>query len=276
LRKKEAVAAEMATAQNQGLPFLHVSGMYGTERGSLALVWPLAPHPRNKNEVIVWDLAADPSELVTLDVPTLRQRLFTRAADLPEGMTRLPIKTIHLNKSPIVIGNLKTLDDATAAKWGLDIALGLRHAEIAARHTQALAGMWPAIFEQPPREGATDVDEDLYGGFVNNDDRRALQRLRALSPEQLASKRLAFADARLNELLFRYRARNFPQTLSEPERAQWLAHCAHRLHEGAGEALTLSAFFERIDELEKSADERGQEILGALVDYATEIAPERD
>ena len=38
---------------------------------------------------------------------TLRQRLFTRTADLPEGMTRLPVKSVHINKSPIVIGNLK-------------------------------------------------------------------------------------------------------------------------------------------------------------------------
>ncbi len=41
-----------------------------------------------------------------------------------------------------------------------------------------------------------------------------------LSP--LAAKRPAFADPRLDELLFRYRARNFPGTLSEPEQAQWL------------------------------------------------------
>ena len=54
------------------------------------------------------------------------------------------------------------------------------------------------------------------------------------------------------------------------------AHCAHRLHDGAGGSQTLTAFFEQIDALQETADERGQEILGALVDYATEIAPERD
>jgi exodeoxyribonuclease-1 len=74
----------------------------------------------------------------------------------------------------------------------------------------------------------------------------------------------------------RYRARNFPATLSPAEQAQWQEHCAHRLHDGAGGALTLQAFFERVDLLEAAADERGQDILGALVDYATAIAPERD
>ena len=93
---------------------------------------------------------------------------------------------------------------------------------------------------------------------------------------QLASKRPAFSDPRLDELFFRYRARNFPQTLNEAEQGQWLEHCAHRLHDGAGGGLTLAAFFEQIDVLGEEADERGQEILGALVDYATQIAPDRD
>ena len=276
LRKKDEVVKEMALAQGQGLPFLHISGMYPVERGCMALVWPLSPHPTNKNEVIVWDLAHDPSELFALGVEAIRRRMFSKADDLPEGETRLPIKTIHTNKSPVVIGNLKTLNAATAAKWGLDIPRGLKHAEMAARQGGTMAGLWPAVFERPSPEHAPDVDEDLYGGFIGNEDRRTLQRLRTLSPEQLAAKRPAFADARLDELLFRYRARNFPTTLSEPEQAQWLQHRAHRLHDGAGGGTTLQAFFEQIDALGETADERGQDILGALVDYATEIAPERD
>jgi exodeoxyribonuclease I len=272
LRKKDAVVAEMGV----GKPFLHISGMYGVERGALALVWPMAPHPSNKNEVIVWDLSADPSELLTLNAEAIRLRMFSKTEDLPDGVSRLPIKTIHINKSPIVIGNLKTLSAATATRWGLDTELAQRHAEVLKHKANLLAGIWPAVFERPAREGASDVDEDLYGGFVGNEDRRALERLRALPANELADQRPAFADARLGELLFRFRARNFPATLSEAEQAQWQEHCAHRLHDGAGAALTLHDFFERIDLLEESADERGQDILGALVDYATGIAPERD
>jgi exodeoxyribonuclease I len=276
LRNKHEVVKEMALAQGQGLPFLHISGMYAVERGCTAIVWPLSPHPTNKNEVIVWDLAHDPSELFTLNVEAIRRRLFSKADELPEGETRLPIKTLHINKSPVVIANLKTLSAATAAKWGLEVALALRHSELAAQRGGNLAGVWPAVFERPAPVHAPDVDEDLYGGFVGNEDRRTLQRLRMLSPEQLASKRPAFADHRLDELLFRYRARNFPATLSEPEQSQWQQHRAHRLHDGAGGSQTLAAFFEQIDALGESADERGQDILGALVDYATEIAPDHD
>ena len=272
LRKKDAVLAEIGV----GRPFLHISGMYGVERGCVALVWPLAPHPTNKNEIVVWDLREDPAELLTLNVTDLRTRMFSKADELPEGVTRLPIKTIHINKSPVVIANLKTLSADAAAKWGIDVEQCLRHGETAAQIAPKLAGMWPAVFERPAREGPTDVDEDLYGGFLGNDDRRTLQRLSRMSAPQLAAARPAFTDARLDELLFRYRARNFPESLDDAQRAQWLAHCAHRLHDGAGGGLTLEVFMEQIDTLGEEADERGQVILGALVDYATQIAPERD
>jgi exodeoxyribonuclease-1 len=269
LRKKEAVWAEIGS----GRPFVHLSGRYPVERGCLAVVWPLAPHPTNKNELIVWDLAQDPRPLAGLDAETVRRRLFTRQDELPEGEQRLPIKTIHVNKSPIVIGNLKTLG-AAAQRWGLDLDAAQRHAGHAQALGRTLDGLWPQVFQRPAEAQAADVDEDLYGGFVPNEDRRTLQRLRELAPAQLAAKRPAFHDGRLQELLFRYRARNFPETLDAPEQARWQRHCVERLHGGAGGALTLAAFFERIDILAESADERGQAILGALYDYAEGIAPE--
>lgn len=270
LRRKEAVLDEIGT----GRPFLHLSGMYAPERGCLAVVWPLAPHPTNRNELIVWDLSADPAQLAALDAGQLRERIFTRTEALPEGVERLPVKTIHLNKSPVVIGKLNTLSAPLAERWGIDLGAVQRHVQDAARAAAAVAGLWAEVYARPAPAAAPDVDEDLYGGFVGNTDRGRLDRLRALPPEQLATARTGFDDPRLAELLFRYRARNFPATLAADERARWEEHRAARLHEGAGGALTLQAFFDRIDALSEGADERGQEILGALYDYAEQIAPE--
>ncbi|WP_298834440.1 exodeoxyribonuclease I [uncultured Piscinibacter sp.] len=271
LRRKEAVLAEIGSDR----PFLHVSGMYAPERGCLAVVWPLAPHPTNKNELIVWDLAADPQELFALDAETIRARLFSRADALPEGVPRLPIKTIHLNKSPVVVGNLKALNPAMAERWGVDLAQATRHAQAAASGASQLAGRWADVFERPAPTSAIDVDEDLYGGFVGHADRGRLQRLRELPPDRLAARRTGFDDGRLEELLFRYRARNFPETLADDERERWAQHCLQRLHEGAGGAMTVADFLERIDALSDTADERGEEILAALYDWAEQIAPER-
>jgi exodeoxyribonuclease-1 len=271
LRKKERVATEI------GLPikkaFLHVSGMIPVERGCITAVWPLAVHPQNKNEVIVWDLHYDPSELFSLDAATIQQRMFSKADALPEGVTRLPIKSIHLNKSPIVISNLKTLSAERAAHWDFDIQQVHAHAAVAAEAPN-MSRIWEEVFSRPSLI-EVDVDEDLYGGFIGSNDRRLLNDLRSMKAEQLKKAQPAFQDGRLEELLFRYRARNFPQSLSQDEQQQWEQHRAARLHDGAAKALTIEQLFERIDQLSETASERDEEILGALYDYAELIAPAR-
>ena len=274
LHKKDRVAAELGlpTSPQTAQPFLHISGMFPPERGCMAVMWPLATHPTNKNELLAWDLSQDPSELPLLDVATLRQRLFSRSTDLPEGVQRLPIKSVHLNKSPMVVRKLATLTPEMAAQWGVDIDMALRNAEKAAGLPD-MSAIWPEVFQRP-KEAAPDVDEDLYGGFIGNADRRRLNQLRALSPAELAHSRVGFDDDRLEELLFRYRARNFPETLSPEDAERWEAHRVAWLLEGEGGARNVDALFARIDVLSETADERGEEILGALYEYAEFVAPE--
>lgn len=271
LRSKDAVWAEIGS---QPRPLLHVSGRYGVERGCIAIVWPLAPHPRNKNELIVWDLGSDPSELFELRAEAIRARLFVAAADLPEGVSRLPIKTIHINKSPFVCSSLQTLSDPQAERYGVDRERALRHAEVLRQKGHLLDGLWRDVFLPYVAEGPVAAEADLYGGFVPEADRRLLGQLRALSAEQLAERvrggRVAFADARLDELLWHYRARHHGEQLDAAETERWLAERARRLHGGG----RLAAYLERLDQLQlEREDERSQALLEALVDWVEQIAP---
>jgi exodeoxyribonuclease-1 len=53
--------------------------------------------------------------------------------------------------------------------------------------------------------------------------------------------------------LFRYRARNFPESLSEIEKAQWQEWRHERLHNAiSGDWLTRETLLTRLDELEKN------------------------
>ena len=275
LHRKDGVSHELGlpVAPRHARPFWHVSGMFPGERGCLALMWPLAMHPKNKNELIAWDLAFDPRELESLNAADMRLRLFSKAAELPEGVLRLPVKSIHLNKSPMVMTNLKVLSPAMAQRWGVDVQEQLKNAEYA-RALPDMSAIWSEVFDRPdgPRP---DVDEDLYGGFVSNSDRRRLNDLRSMTPDQLAHAHPAFEDERLPELLFRYRARNFPEGLTDDETERWEAHRAERLFDGASGARTVEQLFDQIDALSVEADERGEAILGALYDYAESIAPHR-
>lgn len=276
LHKKEKAASEIGLPL-MSKPFLHISGMFGTERGCLAVMWPLAVHPKNKNEVIAWDLRFDPTELLSLDIATIQQRMFSKSDALPEGVSRLPVKSIHLNKSPMVISNLKTLSPEMATRWQLDMPTIMQHAQSAANlmHRPEL-GMqfWEKVYARPMAE-AVDVDEDLYGGFVSTADRRTLNDLRNMNGAQLAKAQPNFQDHRLPELVFRYRARNYPETLSSAESAQWLEHRIARMLDGENNARTVEAYFNQIDSLSETADEAEQEILGALYDYAELVVPVR-
>ena len=273
LHKKDRVAQELGlpTTQASAQPFLHVSGMFAPEQGCIAVLWPLASHPTNRNELIAWDLRHNPQAIASLSAADIRERLFTRADALPPGVQRLPIKNVHLNKSPMVVRNLRTLTDAQAAAWQIDMAQALQHAE----HARALPDMsaiWAEVFARPPAaESAPDVDGDLYGGFLGTSDRRKLDHLRSLPPGQLADARTGFDDARLEELFWRYRARNFAATLSPDDAQRWHAHCAERLLDGAGGARTVDDLLAQLDERHATADAAGQAVLAALHDYAEQI-----
>ncbi|WP_373976420.1 exodeoxyribonuclease I [Chitinibacter sp. SCUT-21] len=276
LRKKDRVFDEINLAQPK--PFVHISGMYGVERGNLAIVWPLGMHPTNKNEIIVWDLAFDPSELFGLDAAEIRRRMFSKQDELGDT-PRLPIKTIHANKSPIVVSNIKVLREQDLARWQIDLAQINSHA---AKLSEAPLLPWGEVFVRERDSGdKPDVDGNLYGGFVSSTDRRTLTRLRGLNGDKLASEIVHFEDRQLEELFFRYRARNFPHTLSEEETMRWEQWRSARLFDGAAGALTLEAYSEEIDRLAESIGDEGNEdsarseaILAALYDYAEMIAPE--
>lgn len=271
LRSKERVAQEMGlpAAVASAQPFLHVSGMFGAARGCIALMAPLAMHPANKNEVLAWDLMHDPAELAALTPEQVRQRLFTPAQELPEGTPRLPIKGVHLNKAPIVIAALKTLRPEQARQWGIDFAQAQTHLE-RLHALPDLSALWQQVYARPEAAAAVDVDEDLYGGFTSRDDRRRLDELRrAFKPGSSEPPRLpGFDDARLHELVWRWRARNRPESLTPDEQRRWREHCQARLLHGAGGALTLQSYFDRIDALAQAReDERSQDILGALYEW---------
>jgi exodeoxyribonuclease-1 len=234
-------------------------------------MWPLSMHPTNKNELIAWDLAHDPRELASMNVDEIRLRLFTKSNALPDGISRLPVKSVHLNKSPMVMSNWKILSPQMAQRWELDLDAQLKNAEMA-RDLPDMSGIWPEVFKRP-QEAPPDVDEDLYGGFIGNADRRRLNQLRQLPADKLTASPPAFDDPRLSELLFRYRARNFPHSLSEQEQQAWQQHRAARLLQGGAGVRTLQVLFDELDQLAESADEHGEALLGTLYDYAESIAP---
>ncbi|MCA6064461.1 exodeoxyribonuclease I [Thalassolituus marinus] len=225
LRFKHQVGA-LVDVQNHK-PLVHISGMYPVEQGCMAIVVPLCWHPTNKNSVIVYDLHSDVEALISLSAEEIAQRVFTRNADMPEGMTRLPLKEVHINKSP-VLAPAKTLTPDQAERWGLSGDV-LRTNLATLKNAGDLTAKLHQVFSGREFAPATDVDAQLYDSFFPAADKQAMATVHELSPWDLADWPAPFRDARGEEMLFRYRARNFPDTLNEDERERWEQHRVARL-----------------------------------------------
>ena len=113
----------------------------------------------------------------------------------------------------MVVGNLQDAERRTGRALATGPrALRMAHARRAARGRD-MAGDLAQVFQRAGRRPPSDVDEDLYGGF-RRQRRPAPARTRcAHAAEQLAARAPFRRSPRCTELLFRYRARNFPETL---------------------------------------------------------------
>tara|TARA_R110001583_G_scaffold15292_7_gene63031 strand:+ start:3841 stop:5283 length:1443 start_codon:yes stop_codon:yes gene_type:complete len=217
LRRKPAVADLIDVAQRK--PLVHISGMFPVEQGCMAIVVPLCMHPKNKNSVIVFDLHQDPTPLFELTAEEIRQRVFTKTDDLPEGVERLPLKELHLNKSP-VLAPAKTLTPDQAARWNLSGDTLRKHLGMIKQGVDITAKL-QQVFAEREFAAHTDVDTQLYDGFFSPADRNLMNELHNASPWDLPSFQGRFKDRRGDEMLFRYRARNFPETLEGDDRLRW-------------------------------------------------------
>lgn len=246
---------------------LHVSGMYPAAKGCIAPVLPLLQHPRNKNEIIVYDLRQQPQMLLSMTPEEMAENLYARSEDMPEGFERLALKGVHCNKSP-VLAPVTTLNPELAKKWQIDWQLAEQHRQqilSEKKLTQRLTALYQKTADNPP----PDADAALYEGMISDADRRLCNELLAKNPAQLAAWEPSFADERLRTLYFRYRARNWPESLNVREQEQWRHFCEARLLEGQfGNELTVARYRQILEEAVSSGRaEQQPELFRQLAEW---------
>ena len=270
LRDKHQAAAQLDLVNHN--PVVHTSRMYPAKTGCTTLVMPLIAEPGNNNSVLVYDLRHDPDMFLDLDITDLDQLLFTRSEDLPEGMQRLPVKSVKINKCP-ALAPRNTLDAQAAERIALDL-------DACHRHWQKLSEN-PDFFRRVAKaytsrefESSGDVDVALYDGFLDNVDAASLAQIRRAAPQQLAKMRFDFHDQRLPELLFRYRARNWPETLTLAETERWEQIRLQRLMQGnGGGSITYADFTDQLAVLRDMHKDHvhAQQILEALEAWGKDV-----
>ncbi len=248
-------------------PLVHVSGMFGASRNNTSWIIPVIDHPTNNNSVIAIDLAMNPAPLLDLNADELRDRLYTKRDELSEDELPVPIKTISLNKCPILT-TAKALTADDAKRIGLDRDKCLESLRLLQGSMSVIRSKLYELFvNEPEYPKSGNVDTQLYDGFFTPADRVSMDTILSTKPENLAALDVTANDDRIPKLLFNYRARNFPHTLDEKDVRRWNNHRSEYF-----EAHGFQ-FMESIERLatEHEHDDKKVHILQELVRYAQSL-----
>jgi exodeoxyribonuclease-1 len=207
----------------------------------------------------------------------IRERVFTSQAELGEGVSRFALKGIQLNKCPVLAPSamLKSIPEERLASLELD-GERLRHHLSLLRSAADLPGRIAQAFDQPHEGDLTDPDEQLYaGGFISKKDREVLNRLLEQPSETLGEQELPFEDERLAELVFRFRARNHPDTLTGEEMERWEEFRSQRLMHPKKGWRSLEAYAQQLQRLAADPEltPEKRHILEELHLYGESIIP---
>jgi exodeoxyribonuclease I len=232
--RRKALIQSLINYQSSA-PLIHVSQRFGADRGCLALWLPICAHPSRPNEIIGIDLAGEIDSWIESDAEELADRIFIRAIDLPEGNTRVLIKTLHLNRAPM-LAELKTLQGADLRRLKLDpssehpLDLQLRRAAELRANLSLIRRLQEVYASHEAKASETPTATDgLYSGFVSNADSVLCEKVLSADVAAFPIITERFNDPRLRTLLWRYQARHFPESLTPAQKRLWRDECLNRI-----------------------------------------------
>lgn len=250
---------------------VHSSGMISSEFCATSIFLPLIRDPLNQNGVIAWDLRFDPDVLINLDNDLERARylLYTPQEDLKPGESRLGLKHIYANKVPSV-APITTVCEESYKRIKLDEGLVYERAQRLLNYIESWHDMLIELFSDKPSFESIDVEHELYNKFIPNNDKYICNRVHITPDDKLPDLTEKFTDSRLKELLFRYRARNFYDTLSNEEICKWQEYCQIRINN-----LNNTSSISKIDFINKSNDimknAPNNKVLQSWLDYISKL-----
>ena len=275
LRDKRAVK-ELVQAQE---PFVYTSGRYDANYEKTTVAIQLA-EVADQQGALVYDLRHDPQVYADMTAEELLQ-LWGQRSD--ERTTPLPVKLLRYNRCPAV-APMSVLDEPSQDRLQLDLKQLQKHRQTLKTLQPKLQPLFTQAYQQFKEQlqqtslvpDLANVDELLYDALPDNQDRQVIPKIVAAAPEQLKPEAFTLQDKRLQVLLPLYKARNYPESLSNDEVKQWEAFCRQRLLDGGADSR-LHRFARRLEQAAKRpdvvADQQKQYLLQELQLYAESIIP---
>lgn len=271
LRKKEKVAEFLSNYENK--PFLHISSFYGKENYSMAVVKKIADHPTNKNAIIAFNLMKDAQMLVDLDPEEIKRILYAKKEELiEEGLDRIGLQVIKTNTCPI----FSDLDDikSRASEFNLQGDILRTNNKILTLYSNQIKSKVFEVFNTKYNNEEVDSDLMIYtGGFFAPNDMKEFENcLKSVKNGTLHSFYTNSQNNRVKEMIFKFKARNYPETLDEMEIEQWNNYKKERLTNKDIAELTFETFEEEMKIAREKYTEEGHiQVLNEIQEYVENL-----
>ena len=255
LRDKKEVKKYVNLENKQ--PFVYTSGRYAQEYNKTTVAFPLTAG-RNGN-VLVYDLRYDIEKVWDGSCRAFSSPVSEASTGVPlharhpSGLFPI-VKELCYNKCPAV-APLGVLDkDGGWEKIGLTREMVERNLQKLLAHPEFAEQMRAEYEARPEFPPAVEPEAAIYDGFLSDNDRIKVAAVRNADAGRLADFHPDFSDARLPELLLHYKGRNYPESLSESEAAEWEKYRRERL------ARQASKFIEELEKNYKRDEFVGEEL----------------
>lgn len=225
LRSKDAVKKLVSLEDTR--PFVYASGRYSAEFEKTTVALPIAE--AEHGNVYVYDLRIDPTPWLEKSSEELTTIYFTPYKDRDESYQSLPVKKLQYNRCPAVapLGVLE--QDGGWHRLGLDLAVVEKHRTLLLARPDWVQRVAEIMNRARDYPAAHDAEGKLYDGFLSPRDTLRVEAVRNATPEEMLALDPKFDDPRLQELFIHYKARNYPQSLGDDERAAYEAYRTERL-----------------------------------------------
>ena len=262
-------------------PMLLTSSTYGYKCSFTRMVTVICDHPKYpKSRAIVFNLHEDPKLLLDTDIDKLAENLFSKKIDLDKRKEKRPgLGELAYNKNPLFVCSPKKdsykLSPVLIEKLQIDMKKCMEHLLYIQKNIKEIENRIKQIYskslEFPSNE---DPDQALYDNFISNKDRSICNQIQNLAIDEITSFKPQFEDKKLSKLFLNFKARNYPESLSDNENILWNQIIKSRL-DGKHGYLKVESFkksliklLENSLELPEKEQNKRKKICEELQDYA--------
>lgn len=203
-------------------PFVYISHHFGAIRHNISCILPITWHKNNSNVLIAIDLFKDVKKLIDV----CKKISFDN--DFIKNLFDLGIVLLHFNRCPM-LAPIQCIRDKDSYRLNLDLFSYNSKINFLKKNSHVFENIKIVFSKENHFNVSLNVDLQIYNSFFDLHDKKIIKSIRNTSPFLLKNINSNFHDVRLKTLFFRYRARNFLDTLDKNEKKLWLKYCLESL-----------------------------------------------